>query len=421
MAATDVTTRNWAGNVVFGARAVHRPTSVEELQRLVAGADHVRVLGTGHSFSPVADTTGDLLRLDRLPRVLDVDTGSRTVQVSGALTYGEVAAHLHEHGLALPNMGSLPHISVAGACATGTHGSGDGNQVLAGAVVALQLVTADGSLLELDRERDGARFDGAVVALGALGVVTRLTLAAVPTFDLAQEVRERLPLDTLVDHLDEVMAAGYSVSVFTDWSSPVHGAAWLKRPVAAPPLPEDWMGTVVADGPRHPVAGMPTEHSTQQLGEPGPWHERLPHFRMHFVPSSGDELQSEYLVPREHGAAALRAVASLSGEVAPVLQVGEVRTVAADGLWLSAAQGRDSLGLHFTWVPDAAAVAPVVAALERVLEPFEARPHWGKVFSTDPAAVRALFPRLADFVALRDELDPGRRFANEFVDTYLGR
>lgn len=420
MAAADVLTTNWAGNVVFGARALHHPGSVAEVQQVVARSERVRVLGTGHSFSPVADTAGDLLRLDRLPRVLEVDTSSRSVQVSAGLTYGEVAAHLHEHGLALANLGSLPHISVAGACSTGTHGSGDANQVLAASVLALQLVTADGSLLELDRERDATRFDGAVVALGTLGVVTRLTLAVVPAFDLTQEVRERLPLDTLVEHLDEVMAAGYSVSVFTDWSSPVAGSAWVKRPAEAAPLPGDWLGTVAADGPRHPVAGMPTEHSTQQLGEPGPWHERLPHFRMHFVPSSGDELQSEYLVPREHGASALRAVESVAAVVAPVLQVGEVRSIAADRQWLSAAHGRDSLGLHFTWVPDAAAVAPAVSALERVLEPFEPRPHWGKVFSTDPAIVGARYPRLADFVALRDELDPRRRFANEFVDTYLG-
>lgn len=416
---TLVTPRaNWAGNVVFSAAAVHRPGTVAELQQLVAGATRVRALGSGHSFSPVADTTGDLVVLDGLPPVLDVDTEAATVTVAGGLRYGAVATALHAHGLALPSMGSLPHISVAGAAATGTHGSGDGNRVLATTVEAVQLVTGEGDLVELDRSHPS--FDGTVLSLGSLGVVTWLRLRAVPGYDLTQQVHECLPLEALVEHVDEVMAAGYSVSAFTSWRPGNTASAWLKRRTGADAVADGWLGGVLADGPRHPVVGMPTEHSTEQGGTVGPWHERLPHFRLEFTPSSGDELQTEYLVPREHGVAAMRAVAALGEQVAPLLQVGEVRSIAADDLWLSTAYGRHSLGLHFTWLPDPAAVASVLGALESALAPFAPRPHWGKVFTTDPAVVRSSYPRLDDFVALRDELDPRRRFANAFVDRYLG-
>jgi alditol oxidase len=413
-----VPTANWAGNVRFAAGAVHRPTSVAELQRLVASTPRLRALGTGHSFSTVADTTGDLVRLDRLPAEIEVDSATGTVAVAGGLAYGQVVGALHAHGRALSAMGSLPHIAVAGAASTGTHGSGDRNQVLAASVVGLQLVTATGDLLQLDRSDPS--FAGAVVALGTLGVVTRLRLATVPAFDLAQEVHEQVPLDALVDHVDEVMAAGYSVSAFTGWAPGGTVALWLKREPGSASPPADWLGGTRAGGPRHPVPGMPVEHCTEQGGAVGPWHERLPHFRMEFTPSSGDELQTEYLVPREHGVEALRAVAALGERIAPVLQIGEVRSVASDDMWLSPAQGRDSLCIHFTWEPDADAVMPVVAAVEAALEPFEPRPHWGKVFSTEPATVASRYPRLGDFVALRDTMDPGRRFGNEFVDRYLG-
>jgi xylitol oxidase len=317
-------------------------------------------------------------------------------------------------------MGSLPHISVAGASSTGTHGSGDSNRVLADSVVAMQLVTAEGDLLELSRAADPDRFPGAVVALGALGVVTRLTLAAVPGFEIAQEVRERLPLQALLTQLDQVLSAGYSVSVFLSWRDPVEADVWLKRRPDAAPLALDWLGSRLADGPRNPVPGMPAGFSTEQMGTVGPWHERLPHFRAEFTPSSGDELQSEYLVPRSSAAAALAAVADLAPLIAPVLQIGELRTIAADDLWLSSAYGRDSLAVHFTWLPDAAAVLPVVRAVEAALEPFAPRPHWGKVFDMAPEVVASRYPRLTDFRALRDELDPDRRFANGFVDRYLG-
>jgi len=407
---------NWAGNIEFRARRLHRPSSVDELRKLVAGLGRVRALGTGHSFNRIADTDGDLVSLAGLPAVTSVDPGG-AVTVSAGLRYGEITPTLHAAGWALANLGSLPHISVAGACATGTHGSGVGHGNLATAVAALEMVTADGDLVRLDRTSAG--FDGAVVALGSLGIVTSLTLDLVPAFQMRQYVYEGLSLAALGEHLDEVLSAGYSVSLFTDWTGPVVNQVWVKRRAEDPPPPPSWLDARLADGPRHPVPGLPVENCTEQLGVPGPWFQRLPHFRLEFTPSSGDELQSEYFVARPDGVEALTALDAIRDRIAPALQISEVRTVAADRLWLSEAHGRDSLALHFTWVADPTVVMPAVAAVEERLVPLGARPHWGKVFGLDPGAVGRLYPRRDDFRALAREYDPDGKFGNELVEAGL--
>ncbi|MEV4465718.1 FAD-binding protein [Micromonospora echinofusca] len=409
--------RNWAGNVRYAARRHHAPSSLDELRRLVAGSERLRVVGTGHSFNRLGDTTGDLVSLAGLPAAVALDPDRRVVTVPAAMRYGDLASWLHARGYALANLASLPHISVAGAIATGTHGSGETIGNLASAVAGLELVTAGGDLLTVDRAADGDTFAGMVVSLGALGVVTRVTLDVVPTFDIRQYVRLGLPRSAL----DAALASAYSVSVFTDWRSARLREVWVKQRADAAPLPADWLDTTPADGQRHPVPGMPARNCTPQLGEPGPWHERLPHFRLGFTPSSGDELQSEYHVPRASAAAALAALDPVAHLIAPVLQVCELRTVAGDGLWLSPNDGRDSLAVHFTWTADAAAVLPVVAAVEERLAPFAPRPHWGKVFGLAPAAVAAAWPRYADFLDLARRLDPAGTFRTDLLDHYLPR
>ncbi len=405
----DVT--NWAGNVTFAAQRFHRPATVEQLQELVAGSDHLRVLGTGHSFNRIADTTGDLVSVADLPPVLDI--GTDTVTVSAATRYGELMGPLHAAGLALHNTGSLPHISVAGACSTSTHGSGDGLGILATAVSAIELVGADGKLRTVRRGEVG--FPGSVVALGARGVVTALTLDVQPTFDVRQTVYEGLGLD----RAGEALAAAYSVSLFTYWEGAGFEQVWVKQRADEAPLPSGWLGTTAADGPRHMVRGVDPAHCTQQGGVTVPWFEALPHFRLAFTPSNGDELQSEYLVQRETVVDALHALDGIRDRISSVLLVSEIRSIAADDLWLSAAQGRDSAALHFTWIADETRVAPVVAEVERVLEPFAARPHWGKVFSTDPGRVRELWPHLPEAAEFLRDNDPTGTFRNELLDRYL--
>ena len=409
--------RNWAGNVTFTPERVHRPRSVEELQELVAAGGRVRVLGAGHSFNRIADTTGVLVSVADLPEVVEVDRAVGTVRVSAGMRYGEVAERLHAEGLALHNLGSLPHVTVAGACATATHGSGDRNGTLASAVTGVEMVGADGGLVRL--RRGDADFDGAVVALGAPGVVTHLTLDTLPAFDLRQLVYAGLPLRRLGVDFEEVFASAYSVSVFTDWRRP--GAeVWVKARVDDGwPHGSRWLGATVSEEPRHPVPGMSPVNCTEQRGVPGPWHERLPHFRLGFTPSSGEELQAEYLLPRTAAPEAFAAMSRLGDRIAPVVQISEVRTVAAEELWLSTSHGRDTVAIHFTWWPDAAAVAPVMAAVEQELAPLGARPHWGKLSGVPAEQVRDRYPRAADFARLLDRYDPSGRFRNEFVDTYF--
>jgi xylitol oxidase len=415
---TDTTVTNWAGNITYTAKELHRPHSLDALRTLVAGSDRVRVLGSGHSFNEIAEPgpEGVLLSLAGLPTEVDVDTTARTVRVGGGVRYAELARTVHAHGLALANMASLPHISVAGSVATGTHGSGVTNGSLASVVREVELVTADGTTVALARGDE--RFGGAVTSLGALGVVTALTLDLEPAYEVEQHVFTELPLATLdAETLATVTAAAYSVSLFTDWRAPGFRQVWLKRRTDQP-LP-DFPYAVPATEKMHPVPGMPAVNCTEQFGVPGPWHERLPHFRAEFTPSSGAELQSEYLLPREHALDALRALDAIRDVVAPVLQTCEVRTVAADAQWLSPAYGRDTVALHFTWVADTPAVLPVVRRVEEALDAFDARPHWGKVFTTAPAVLAERYPRLGDFAALVRELDPAGTFTNAFVSQVL--
>ncbi|MER5429590.1 FAD-binding protein [Streptomyces sp. NPDC002588] len=408
--------RNWAGNIVFAAGERRRPASPDALRALVAGAGRVRVLGSGHSFNRIAEPGADgvLLSLDALPAEVEVDSAARTVRVGGGVRYAELARRVHAHGLALPNMASLPHISVAGSVATGTHGSGVGNGSLASAVREVELVTADGSTVVIGR--DDPRFGGAVTSLGALGVVTSLTLDLEPGYEVEQHLFTELPLEGL--DFESVAGAAYSVSLFTDWGAPGFRQVWLKRRTDQPLAGFPWAAP--ATEALHPVPGMPAVNCTEQFGVPGPWHERLPHFRAEFTPSSGEELQSEYLLPRSTAVDMLYAIDGIRETVARVLQTCEVRTVAADEQWLSPAHGRDTVAVHFTWIADTEAVLPVVRAVEAALEPFSPRPHWGKVFETPAGVIRGRYPRMDDFAELARELDPAGKFSNAFVRDVLG-
>ena len=423
---------NWARNIEFSAAELAAPSGLEELQELVAGAERVRALGSGHSFNRIADTGGVLVATTSLPPVVDVVPDRSVVRVAGGVRYGELAQQLYGAGYALRNMASLPHISVAGSCATATHGSGDANQNLPSAVRALELVTASGELARISADPEDSfgseEFGGVVVGLGGLGVVTTMELEIIPAFEIRQWVYEDIPAEAVTGSFEEIFGSAYSVSVFTDWrGGPGRDGRgnriWQKQRADTPATggggAREWLGGRLADGPRNPVPGMAAANATEQLGTPGPGHERLPHFRLAFTPSNGEELQSEYLVARDVAVPALEAVAGLGGQIAPVLQISEIRTMAADDLWLSMAYQRDTVGFHFTWIKDEAAVAPVVSAIEAALAPFGARPHWGKVFSTSPETVRDLYPRYGDFVALLDRYDPAGKFRNEFMDRYF--
>ena len=403
----------WAGSHHYAARGLARPRSVEELQELVTAEPRLRALGSRHSFTDLADTDGVLVGLDAMPRTVELDTDARTVRVAAGMRYGDVAVDLHGQGWALGNLASLPHISVGGAVATGTHGSGIRNGSLATAVAAIEFVDGRGELVRLARGDEA--FEGAVVALGLLGVVTHLELDVEPAYDIRQTLYEGMTWDALLGDLDGVLGAAYSVSAFTRWREVEQ--VWVKSRDA---VADELFGAHRAPAQRHMIAGMPTENTTAQLGVPGPWHERLPHFRLGFMPSGGEELQTEYFVARERGAEAIEAVRGLADRIEPLLLVSELRTIAADDLWLSGAEGRDTLALHFTWVRDLERVPALLPALEERLLPLGARAHWGKLFAAGPDVWRPRYRRWADFAALRRRFDPERRFANAWAERVLG-
>ncbi|MFE5827838.1 FAD-binding protein [Streptomyces erythrochromogenes] len=408
--------RNWAGNVSFSAATVHRPESAEELASIVVSHERVKAVGSGYSFSTVADTGGALVRLDRMPKVIEVDGERNRVRVAAGVTFAELAPYLHGRGFALPNLGSLPHITIAGACATGTHGSGNGQPSIAADVCEVELVTSDGAHTRLDRS--SPEFGGAVISLGALGIATHLTLDLVPAYDVEQYVWEGLSWEALVSEVEAIIACAYSVSVFTDWNR--QHSIWVKRRVRDP-LPDlAPTGALPADGPRHPLATMPADNCTPQEGLPGPWWERLPHFRADRLPSTGNELQSEYFVPLDRAGEALSAVHGLRDQIGPVLHLSELRTQAAEETWIGPGCGRESLAIHFTWKLDSAGVGRVLPAVETALEPFSPRPHWGKLFTIAPETLSARFPRWEDFRALRAALDPEGTFSNSLTNRYFG-
>jgi alditol oxidase len=413
---------NWAGNVTYSADSVQRPTTVEQVQALVAAADRVKAMGARHSFNAIGDTPGTLISLEHLDqdRAPAIDPERRTVTFAAGSSYEQLAKHLQRAGYALANMASLPQIYVAGACATATHGSGEGNGVLATAVAAMEVVTADGELVVFRRDRDGERFQGAVVGLGGLGIVTRLTLDIEPTYEMRQDIYLNLPLAHLEEHFDAVFSSAYSVSAFTDWRNETIDQVWLKsRLDSAPGPPPELFGATPARRPHHPIAGKSADSCTQQLGVPGPWYERLPHFRAGATPSSGDELQSEYLVSRRNAIAALRAVARLGERLAPCLQISEVRTIRADSLWMSPFYRQDCVGIHFTWRKDGRVVQQLLPLIEAELRPLGARPHWGKLFTLPVAYVQSCYAKLPDFQALLRSYDPQGKFRNPFLDTYI--
>jgi xylitol oxidase len=407
-----MTLHNWAGNVAFSTNVLHRPTSVEQLQELLARMPRVRALGTGHSFNRIADTSGELVSVAALRAPIEV--GDDTVSFPAGMRYGELTPVLERHGKALHNLGSLPHISVAGACATGTHGSGARNGNLATAVRAIEFVDGTGELIRLTTADED--FRGAVLALGALGVVTRLTLAVEPSYLVRQDVWLDLPFDAYVRNLDEIMAGGHSVSGFTSWRQPdLIDQVWVKsRTDGAAPADLGRWGARRATEEQHPVPGQDATASTQQEGVPGPWHERLPHFRLAFTPSRGDELQSEWFVAREQAVEAITAVRAVADRFVDALFVSELRTVAADQLWLSPMRDRASFGLHFTWRPDPDAVRDAVRVVESALVPYDPRPHWGKVFERPPQP--AGLPAFRELIARHD---PEHRFGNEYLERYV--
>lgn len=419
-AMTPVTPRtNWAGNYTYSTDKLDLPTTVADLRQSIAANPHLKALGARHSFNGIADSTVDQVSLKHMDSI-ELDPHAQTVTLGAGVTYGQLAPYIDSRGFAVHNLASLPHIGVVGACATATHGSGSNNGNLSTSVRAMEIVTANGDLLTLSREKLGDAFDGTVVGLGALGVITRITLAVEPSFLVTQQVFENLSFSQLEKHLDDIFASGYSVSLFTDWQNHRATQVWIKRRVDpkhfAVKLDTSFYGATPAMRKMHPITDHPAESCTEQMGLPGPWYERLPHFKMNFTPSSGAEIQTEYFVPRDKGYQAILAVEELRDQITPHLFVTEFRTIAADDLWMSPCHQRPSMTLHFTWKPEADAVHALLPQIEAKLAPFNPRPHWAKVFTMPPATIQAQYPKLPDYKALLAKYDPEGKFRNAYIN-----
>ena len=407
--------RNWSGTYQFTAREVVSARTVGEVQRAVAAGGRVRAIGTRHSFNDLADNGATLVSVTGIAPDPVIDEAAGTVTAGAGMSYGALATWLQDRGWALGNLGSLPHISVAGATATGTHGSGSGNRILSAAIAGLEYVAADGELRHAGREHPG--FAGMPVGLGAFGIVVRVTLDIEPTYLVRQDAYTGLPWDRLLADVDGVLGAAYSVSLFTDWSGESLRAAWVKRRTGnteADETPDEFFGARREPGPVRFI-DAPADNLTV-LGTAGPWSQRLPHFRLDSTPSNGDEIQSEYFVDRRDGAAALAAVRRRSASIAPLLMVSEIRSTAQDQLWLSGSYGRETMAIHFTWRNRPAEVDAILREVEAALEPFAARPHWGKVSHVTAGQVAERYPRLADARDLFERLDPDGRFSNRRLE-----
>jgi xylitol oxidase len=418
--ATKEKLTNWAGNLEYGTEQLTSSSTQTDVQRFVREHSSFKVLGTRHCFNDIADSSHEFLSLKPQDKVIALDAKARTVTIEAGMTYGQLSPYLHQHGFALHNLASLPHISVAGACSTATHGSGEKNGNLSTAVSALEMVLASGEVRALSRrEKDGETFQGAVVGLGALGVITKITLDLQPTFMMQQYVYENLSLDQLTKNFDAIEAAAYSVSLFTDWQKPRINEVWIKSRMDAEhkfeagPLFYD---AKLATRKLHPIMELSAENCTEQMGVPGPWYERLPHFRMGFTPSAGKELQSEYFVPRQHAVDAILAVQRLNQMVSPHLLITEIRAIADDSLWMSPCYKQPCVTIHFTWKQDWPAVSKVLPVIERELAPFKARPHWGKLFAMSRKQLTPCYEKLPEFVALCNQYDPKGKFRNSFLN-----
>ena len=407
--------QNWSKNVDFNDRAFLQPESLAELQELVRSNAKLRARGTAHCFNEIANTSSYAINLAKMPKTIEVNSESKSVTVAAGLKYGELAPELHKQGWALNNLASLPHISIAGSISTGTHGSGIKNQNLANQVLSLDLVTAEGELRHIDRANPA--FNALVVGLGLGGIVYQYELKVEATFEIRQVIFPEIPLDVLQRNFDQIMGTAYSVSYFTDWSTAQVGNLWCKFRDSEV-IPESVGGSAKADKKYHPIPSVDPVACTDQLGESGDWHQRLSHFKLEFTPSVGEEIQTEFFVDRKDAAAAIEAVSKLGEEISPLLWITELRTIAADDLWLSGAYQRDTLAIHFTWKKDLA-IYPVIEKVEAALRPFNYRPHWGKAFTADAKYLGTVYPKMSEFKALVEALDPSSKFENTFTRRIL--
>jgi FAD-linked oxidoreductase len=432
--------RNWAGNQAMAPAVVERPASTEQVtdvvSRATAAGRRVKAIGSGHSFTGIGLTDGVLLDLSRLSGVLAVDRDAHRVTVGAGTTLRRLNADLAALGLGLTNMGDVDRQTAAGAISTGTHGTGRSSGAIATQVVALELVLADGSVVTCSPSSHSGLFSAARVALGALGVLTAVTLQAEPAFLLRAVERPR-PLEEVLDGFDDFVAAHDHAEFFwfphtdvalTKANDRVDGpAAPLPRPRAL--LEDEVLGNGVFGAVCRLGAARPAlvprlnRVAARTMGErtytaPAPDVFTSPR-RVRFR-------EMEYAVPRADLVPVVRELRGLpERERLRVSFPVEVRVAPADDVPLSTASGRDTayVAVHVyagEAAPRAGGLDPWLATAERVVDAVGGRPHWGKLHSQDASTLRPRYPGFDAFLALRDRLDPAGAFSNAYLDRVLG-
>lgn len=408
--------KNWAGNYTYQAKNLYEPETVEEVQELVKKLNKQKALGSKHCFNNIADSPESQISTRKLNKVISIDEQQKTVTVEAGTRYGDFAEELDAKGFAIANLASLPHITVAGACATATHGSGVKNGNLATQVMAVELVTPSGDLVTIDRDHED--FPAVVVGLGAFGIITKVTLAVEDTFQVRQDVYLNLPLEAIESNFDTIMSSGYSVSLFTDWTNKNISEVWIKSRMDQNfgDFGDDFFGAKAATENIHPILGLPAENCSEQMGVPGPWYNRLPHFKMGFTPSAGEELQSEFFIARKNAVEGMLAIEKMNEEISPELLITEIRTIAADNFWMSPCYQQDSVSIHFTWKQNTEEVLNLLPKIEAALAPYSVKPHWGKLFKVDPSTLHQRYEKFSEFLALAQKYDPNGKFKNAYLD-----
>ncbi|WP_328548280.1 D-arabinono-1,4-lactone oxidase [Streptomyces platensis] len=426
--------RNWAGNVTARPTRSVAPASTEELAAAIrtAASDRltVKAAGTGHSFTPVAATDGLLIRPERMTGVRTVDREAGTVTVAAGTPLKHLNATLASHGLSLTNMGDIMEQTVSGAAATGTHGTGRDSASVAAQITALELVTADGSVLTCSADENPEVFTAARLGLGALGVISELTFAVEPEFLLTAR-EEPMPFDEVADRFDELVAENEHFEFY--WF-PHTGSCNTKRnnrsqgPAAPAGKVSGWIeDELLSNGVfqlactvgRAVPAAIPGIAKISSRALSARTYTDIP-YKVFTSPRRVRFLEMEYALPRAAAVAAL-------GELKALVERSdfkvsfpvEVRTAPADDLPLSTASGRDTVyvAVHmFRGTPHQA----YFAAAERIMTAHGGRPHWGKLHTRDAAYLADVYPRFGEFTALRDRLDPERRFANPYLRRVLG-
>lgn len=411
--------QNWAKNITFSSQNYIEIENLTQLQKVIESSNKLKVIGTGHSFSEIADTTGTLISLKNLDAEIEIDEKSQTVRVSAGTSYANLAKYLEKNGWALSNLASLGEITIAGAVMTGTHGSGSDNKVLSDSVVAIEMILASGDKFVIDR-KDFAQFPGFVVSFGALGVFTKLTLKIVKSFSVKQVVYENIPIQSVLENFNEIFDRPYSASYFSNWSPKNTGQIWMKflDNEKFSELQSNAYGGNLALTNQHPVKVNHPGNCTEQMGVAGKWLFRLPHFKLDSSPASGDEVQTEYLVDRDYVQGYINELTKIGEDIAARVYATEIRTMSSDDLWLSGAYGRETVGFHFTW-KKTSEVKDFLPVIENILGKNKGRPHWGKLFSTPRAQLIERYPKYEEFRQLIQKYDSGNKFRNKFIEQYF--